>query len=47
VELSKDDLVEIKTNNATKPRSLQGTSIPNLLTNLQNEWEYKRAVRLN
>jgi pre-mRNA-processing factor 19 len=38
-ELTKDDLLEIKTSRATKPRSSTSTNIPSLLTNLQSEWD--------
>jgi pre-mRNA-processing factor 19 len=38
-ELTKDDLLEIKTSKATKPRSSATTNIPSLLSNLQSEWD--------
>jgi pre-mRNA-processing factor 19 len=39
VELTKDDLLEIKCESFTKPRSTQTTSIPGMFNDLQNEWE--------
>lgn len=38
-ELSMDDLVELKTARAVKPRPPALTSIPSLLSTFQNEWD--------
>ena len=38
-ELTKDDLIEIKTSKATKPRSSNSTNIPSILSTLQSEWD--------
>jgi len=38
-EISKDDLVDIKTNKGVRPRPATATSIPGMLTLLQSEWD--------
>ena len=38
-ELTKDDLLEIKTSKSTKPRSANSTNIPSMLSTLQSEWD--------
>jgi pre-mRNA-processing factor 19 len=37
--LSKDDLVDVVAESATRPRPVDGASVPGLLTHLQNEWD--------
>jgi pre-mRNA-processing factor 19 len=37
--LSEDDLLEIKSNKAVKPRLASGASIPGMLATFQNEWD--------
>jgi pre-mRNA-processing factor 19 len=39
VELSDQDLLSVQVNKAIKPRSLVSTSIPGILSTLQNEWD--------
>jgi pre-mRNA-processing factor 19 len=38
-EMTKDDLIDIKCDSFSKPRSTQTTSIPGMFNDLQNEWE--------
>ncbi|CAE7874804.1 PRPF19, partial [Symbiodinium sp. KB8] len=38
-EITKDDLMEIKTNKSVRPRPATATSIPGMLTLLQSEWD--------
>ena len=38
-EMSVDDLVEVKLNEAVRPRPLSATSIPGMLALFQNEWD--------
>lgn len=38
-ELTKDDLVAVKANKVVRPRPATATSIPGLLSTLQNEWD--------
>ena len=38
-ELTKDDLIQIKTSKATKPRASNSTNIPSILSTLQSEWD--------
>ena len=38
-ELTKEDLLEVKTTKATKPRSSSSTNIPSILSTLQSEWD--------
>ena len=38
-ELTKDDLIDIKTSKASKPRSSNSTNIPSILSSLQSEWD--------
>jgi pre-mRNA-processing factor 19 len=37
--MTEEDLMSVQINRALRPRSLVGTSIPGLLSNLQNEWD--------
>ena len=39
VDMTDDDLMSVQINKALRPRSLVATSIPGLLSNLQNEWD--------
>ena len=39
MELSRDDLVDIRTDGATKPRVATTSSVPGLLAMFQNEWD--------
>mmetsp|Transcript_12451 Transcript_12451/g.29608 ORF Transcript_12451/g.29608 Transcript_12451/m.29608 type:complete len:496 (+) Transcript_12451:38-1525(+) len=38
-EITKDDLMDIKTNKSVRPRPATATSIPGMLTLLQSEWD--------
>ena len=38
-ELTKDDLLDVKTTKATKPRSSSSSNIPSILSTLQSEWD--------
>jgi pre-mRNA-processing factor 19 len=38
-EITKDDLVEMKTNKSVRPRPASATSVPGLLSLLQSEWD--------
>jgi pre-mRNA-processing factor 19 len=38
-DMSIEDLIEIKCESFTKPRSVQTSSIPGMFNDLQNEWE--------
>lgn len=38
-EITKDDLAELKTNKAVRPRPASATSIPGMLSLLQSEWD--------
>ncbi len=38
-EMTRDNLLQIKTSKGEKPRTVGGSSIPGLLTNLQSEWD--------
>ncbi|OLP83086.1 Pre-mRNA-processing factor 19-like 2 [Symbiodinium microadriaticum] len=44
-EITKDDLMEIKTNKSVRPRPATATSIPGMLTLLQSEWVIARLIR--
>lgn len=39
VDMTEEDLMLVQINKALRPRSLVATSIPGLLSNLQNEWD--------
>ncbi|CAM9437755.1 unnamed protein product [Ascophyllum nodosum] len=38
-ELTADDLVEVRSDKAVKPRPVEAASIPGLLAIMQNEWD--------